>query len=65
MPRKKSSKPAGKVGAKKAGLVFQFKVTLESTQPAIWRRIQVPNGTLDTGWVILAASHSERIDSLK
>jgi hypothetical protein len=48
MPRKKSGKLAGKVGAKKAGQVFQFKVTLERTQPAIWRRIQVPNGTLDT-----------------
>ena len=27
--------------------LFQFKITLKETQPAIWRRIQVKGGTLD------------------
>src|SRR5262249_40962495 len=30
----------------KAGLVYQFKVTLEDSMPPIWRRIQVPDCTL-------------------
>ncbi len=28
-------------------LVYQFKITLEDIKPPIWRRIQVPDGTLD------------------
>ncbi len=28
--------------------VFQFKITLRDAKPAIWRRIQVPGGTLDS-----------------
>jgi hypothetical protein len=30
----------------KAGVVYQFKVTLKDSQPPIWRRIQVPDCTL-------------------
>src|SRR6516164_6114733 len=32
--------------AKKQDTVYQFKITLLDTQPAIWRRIQVKDGTL-------------------
>jgi hypothetical protein len=28
-------------------LVYQFKITLRETTPPVWRRIQVPDGTLD------------------
>ena len=33
--------------AKKQDTVYQFRITLLDTQPAIWRRIQVKDGTLD------------------
>jgi pRiA4b ORF-3-like protein len=41
MPR--SSKPA----AKKPSQVYQFKISLLDVKPAIWRRVQVSDGTLD------------------
>ncbi|MBX7165944.1 MAG: plasmid pRiA4b ORF-3 family protein [Pirellulales bacterium] len=41
MPR--ASKPE----ANKSALVFHFKLTLLEVQPLIWRRVQVPDGTLD------------------
>src|SRR5262249_1379033 len=31
---------------KKGGPIYQFKITLLEINPAIWRRIQVPDGTL-------------------
>lgn len=40
---KKSGKPAGKAPVE----IFQFKITLLGTEPPIWRRIQVPDGSLD------------------
>jgi len=40
-PSASSKKP------KPADTVFQFKITLLGTEPPIWRRIQVPDGTLD------------------
>jgi hypothetical protein len=33
--------------AKPADSVYQFKITLVESRPPIWRRIQVPDGTLD------------------
>ena len=41
MPR--ASKPA----AEKQSVIYQFKITLLDVKPPIWRRIQVPDGTLD------------------
>ncbi len=41
MPAKK------KAVAGKQRLVYQFKITLLDIKPPIWRRIQVPDGTLD------------------
>jgi hypothetical protein len=41
-----SKKPKAKVKAAK-GSLFQFKITLLDSTPAIWRRIQVPDCTLD------------------
>lgn len=32
--------------AQKSNLVYQFKVTLEGIRPPIWRRFQIPDGTL-------------------
>lgn len=32
---------------KPTGTVYQFKITLQESQPPIWRRIQVEDGTLD------------------
>lgn len=52
MPRKKSI-PANrpptpeKSRVKRVGLLYQFKITLLNVQPAIWRRIQVQDCTLD------------------
>ena len=43
MPNAKSSKEA----KKKATPGFQFKITLSQSEPPIWRRILVANGTLD------------------
>lgn len=37
-PRRSHSKPS---------VLYQFKITLLETNPPIWRRIQVPDGTLD------------------
>ncbi len=37
-------RPAAKDAAR---LVYQFKITLLETRPPIWRRILVPDGTLD------------------
>ena len=39
----RASKPA----AKKLSQVYQFRFTLLDVKPTIWRRIQVPDGTLD------------------
>ena len=36
----------GKQRPKKSGFLYQFKITLLDIQPAIWRRIQVPDCTL-------------------
>ena len=36
-----------KSAAEKPSLVYQFKITLLDIEPPIWRRIQVPDGTLD------------------
>jgi hypothetical protein len=50
--RKTVKKPQASVAPKTGGEpnagneVFQFKVTLAGSEPAIWRRIQVPGGTL-------------------
>lgn len=33
--------------AKKPSVIYQFKITLLGFKPPIWRRIQVPDGTLD------------------
>jgi len=38
---------APKTTAKKQSLVYQFKIRLLDIRPPIWRRIQVPDGTLD------------------
>ncbi|HZZ26921.1 MAG TPA: plasmid pRiA4b ORF-3 family protein [Pirellulales bacterium] len=38
---------ASKSAAKKPSPVYQFKITLLDIEPPIWRRIQVPDGTLD------------------
>jgi hypothetical protein len=38
---------AQKTTAKKPSLVYQFKIVLLDVKPLIWRRIQVPDGTLD------------------
>lgn len=43
MPGAKSSNPRKKSGSS----CFQFKVTLAQSEPPIWRRILVANGTLD------------------
>jgi hypothetical protein len=36
-----------KQAAKKQNAIYQFKITLLDIKPPIWRRIQVPDGTLD------------------
>lgn len=41
-----ASTSAGR-GSAETGLLFQFKITLSDLQPAIWRRIQVRDCTLD------------------
>lgn len=38
---------AKKTTTKKAQQVYQFKITLLDLKPPIWRRIEVPDGTLD------------------
>lgn len=38
---------ASKSGATRPSQVYQFKITLLGVKPLIWRRIQVPDGTLD------------------
>jgi len=43
----KEAPAAGKRGSKNSDLVYQFKITLRDIKPAIWRRIQVPDCTLD------------------
>jgi len=48
----KSHQPGRGTGAE----LYQFKITLRDIRPAIWRRIQVPDGTLaDLHWNIQAA----------
>ena len=37
---------AGRVASEGSGLIYEFKVTLKDIEPPIWRRIQVPDGTL-------------------
>lgn len=41
------TRAAARRPAQTSGLLFQFKITLLDIQPAIWRRIQVPDCTLD------------------
>jgi len=43
----KPTKSAGPKKTKSGGLVYQFMITLMETAPAIWRRIQVTDCTLD------------------
>jgi hypothetical protein len=45
MPR--TSKPAKK-SSTSTSVIFQFKITLLEIRPPIWRRIQIPDGTLVT-----------------
>ena len=43
----KSALPAKAKKAKPTGAIYQFKITLLESHPPIWRRIQVPDCTLD------------------
>src|SRR4051812_37769128 len=43
----KADLPAGAGKATPGATVYQFKITLLDSHPPIWRRIQVPDGTLD------------------
>ncbi|MBW3541962.1 MAG: plasmid pRiA4b ORF-3 family protein, partial [Planctomycetes bacterium] len=45
LPRRKSAKRQAKPKPKPA-VLFQFRVTLEGTNPPVWRQIQVPDCTL-------------------
>ena len=46
MPQRKQIKPGEKVGLKLIKSVYQLKITLDSIDPPIWRRIQVEDCTL-------------------
>ncbi len=71
-PRQTDQK-TGKRGSKDAGLVYQFKITLQDIKPAIWRRIQVPDCTLDEFHAFIQAAfgwsnchlHDFEIDSVR
>ena len=40
-------KRAAKKPKPKAGVIYQFKITLLNSRPAIWRRILIPDGNMD------------------